>query len=467
MARMRPTTTSRPRLAALATTAALALGTALLSAPPAHADKPQAGHCSRQSKISVPGAQMQKVACLDDLTTAGTVASGHTNPNDWSGLHAAGTVNPSGVPGIQVDGYFPDTSTSNVNNGWHHDAQFVIRIPDDWNGGLVITGAPGVRAQYANDFIIGDWVLSKGFAFASTDKGNTGAAFYRDGSEPGGSIAEWHERVTELTLAAKRVVRQTYTKAPRRTYMMGISNGGYLTRWQLENNPKLFDGGLDWEGTLFRADGPNLFTYLPTALKHYPAYAATGDAAAHDAMIAAGFAPGSEFLWPFHYSYYWDLTQRIYREELDPEWDGALDAGVPFCPSGTPNCDADYDYASRPQSVKDAVASISLTGDIGRPMLTVHGTLDALLPPATDSDVYEELVEDAGAGDLHRYYTVEDGTHTDGLYAAYPDQLRPLLPCARSAFDALTAWVEAGALPPPDGFYPRPSGGDLVNSCAL
>ena len=30
---------------------------------------------------------------------------------------------------------------------------------------------------------------------------------------------------------------------------------------------------------LFTASGPNLFTYLPTALKHYPAYAATGSQA--------------------------------------------------------------------------------------------------------------------------------------------------------------------------------------------
>ena len=162
----------------------------------------------------MPGAQAQKVACLDDLTTAGTVASGHTNPNDWAGLNAAGTTNPTGVPGIQVDGYFPDTSTTNANNGWKHDSQFVIRIPDHWNGGLVISGAPGVRGQYANDFIIGDWVLAKGYAFASTDKGNTGASFYDDGSAPGGSIAEWNSRVTQLTVATKRVVKQVRAKAP-------------------------------------------------------------------------------------------------------------------------------------------------------------------------------------------------------------------------------------------------------------
>ena len=66
---------------------------------------------------SVKGAELQVSACLDDLTTAGTVASGHTDQADWNGLHAAGTRNPSGVPGIQVDGYFPDTSTTNTNHG--------------------------------------------------------------------------------------------------------------------------------------------------------------------------------------------------------------------------------------------------------------------------------------------------------------------------------------------------------------
>lgn len=51
---------------------------------------------------------------------------------------------------------------SNTHHGWNHDSQFVIRVPDHWNGGLVITGAPGVRTQYANDFIVSDWVLAQG-----------------------------------------------------------------------------------------------------------------------------------------------------------------------------------------------------------------------------------------------------------------------------------------------------------------
>ncbi|HSE07070.1 MAG TPA: tannase/feruloyl esterase family alpha/beta hydrolase [Nocardioidaceae bacterium] len=457
-------------LPTLPITLAILLGTSTLAGVPATAsgtqDQPRS-HCARQARIDVPRADLQKVACLEDLTTAGTTLTGHTNPNDWNGLHAKGTENPSGVPGIQVDGYFPDSSTTNTNNGWSHDSQFVIRMPDRWNGKVVITGAPGVRAQYANDFIIGDWVLSRGYAFASTDKGNTGTKFYDDGSRPGGSVAEWHRRVTQLTRATKQVLAQRYGRLPRRTYMMGISNGGYLTRWQLENRPRLYDGGVDWEGTLFRARGPNLFTYLPTALKHYPAYAATGDEAARKAMIRAGFAKGSEFLWPFHYGYYWDLTQRIYREEFDPGYDGDLAAGIPFCASGTPGCDADYDYSERPRRVKDAVRRVQLTGRIGKPTITIHGSLDALLPARTDSDVYTRLVDRAGLDRRHRYYRIADGTHTDGLYDSYPDRLRPLLPCARRAFTLLTSWVERGAKPPADGRYARPRGGDLANTCRL
>lgn len=260
----------------------------------------------------MPGAERQQAACLVDLTTAGTTRTGHTDQTDWMGMPARGTRNPSGVPGIQVDGYFPDTSTFNSYRGWFHDAQFVLRLPDRWNGKLVVTGAPGVRRQYANDFIISDWVLSRGYAHASTDKGNSGTSFYRVGVRPGDAVAEWHQRVTELTLAAKQVVAQRYGKPPGRAYLTGISNGGHLTRWQLEH--------------------------------------------------------------------------------------------------------------------RLAVGRVSLTGAIGRPMLTLHGRLDALLPIRTDSDVYAGMVAAQGRAGLHRYYVVRDGNHVDGRYDDHPDRLRPILP---------------------------------------
>ncbi len=450
-------------LAALLAVPLLALpALAETAPPPATVTTP---HCAAQDGVQVPAAERTVVACLDDLTTAGTTLTGHTDQSDWAPLNARGTVNPTGVPGVQVDGYFPDTSRTNTTRGWNHDSQFVLRLPDRWNGGLVVTGAPGVRKQYANDFIISDWVLSRGYAFASTDKGNTGTSFYNDGVAPGDAVAEWHERVTQLTVAAKEAVAAAYGQAPRRTLMTGISNGGYLTRWQLENRPELYDGAVDWEGTLFRADGPNLFTYLPTAMRDYPAWRA-GDETAHQRILAAGMPAGSEFLWDYHEAVYWDLTQRVYREEFDPGFDGALAAGVPFCLSGTPSCDADYDYASRPQAVKDTVARISLTGRIGKPMLTLHGDLDALLPPAVDSDVYTQMVADAGRAARHRYYRITGGNHVDSLVDTFPEQLRPILPCYREAFLAMERWLDHEMKPPASHTVPR-QGGDEINTCDI
>ena len=104
-----------------------------------------------------------------------------------------------------------------------------------------------------------------------------------------------------------------------------MSNGGYLVRWQLENHPELYDGGVDWEGTLWRTERPEPADLPAARAAPLPARTRAGDRAeqAHAAMVAAGFPAGSEFLWHFHYQYYWDLTQRIYREELDPRFDGA------------------------------------------------------------------------------------------------------------------------------------------------
>ncbi|MDH6520804.1 hypothetical protein M2163_002212 [Streptomyces sp. SAI-135] len=430
------------------------------------------GHCAHRAQLRVPGAEHQQTACLAELTTAGTVASGHTDPADWAGLTAKDLTVPSGVPGIQIDGYFPDTSTTNTNHGWRHDSQFVIRLPDRWNGGLVVAGTPGNREQYANDRAIADSVLSRGYAYAATDKGNTGLTFHRDGRSPGDAVAEWNDRLTQLTRAARVTVARRYHRPPSRTLVTGMSNGGYLVRWQLENHPELYDGGVDWEGTLWRSDGPTLLDFLPRALRHYPVYAAGGPGArqAQEALHAAGFPAGSEFLWPYHHQVYWDLTQRIYREELDPGFDGATEAGTPYCTTGTPACDADYDYATRPEEVRQAVARIGLTGRIGKPLITLHGTLDVLLPISQDSDVYARMVRDAGRGGLHRYYRVEAGTHADALADLFPDRLRPLAPCYRTAFTALERWLGSGRRPPASGTVALPARAEAVasaNDCSL
>ncbi|MCZ0991423.1 tannase/feruloyl esterase family alpha/beta hydrolase [Streptomyces diastatochromogenes] len=451
----------RPSRRTTLLSAALLAASAVTPTAAARADDGPGG----RRRITVPGAERQLISRHDDLTTSALTGTPYTDPADWAGLTARGTHNPSGVPGLQIDGYFPGSSHLNTAHGWNHDAQFVIRLPEQWNGKLVVTGAPGVRRQYAMDTLVSDWVLAQGYAFAATDKGNCGPDFYTDGARPGDAVAEWNRRTTQLTRAARAVVAQHYGHAPRRTYMTGISNSGYLTRWQLENHPELYDGGVDWEGPLWRPEGPNPLTFLPTAVARQLGRADDED------MYAAGFARGSEFLWPYHEKAYWGLTQKIYRAEFDPGYDpacpGASAGTTPEeilapCPS-----DAAYDYAARPRPVHDAVARISLTGRIGRPMITLHGTLDALLPITVQSDVYARMIAEQGRSRLHRYYRIEGGTHVDSLYDTFPDRLRPILPCYRTAFTALTAWVERDEEPPPSGTVPRPRSGDPVNAGSL
>ncbi|MGW4646801.1 tannase/feruloyl esterase family alpha/beta hydrolase [Kitasatospora sp. NPDC004289] len=427
-----------------------------------------AGPACQGQRLRVPGAERLISHCLDDLTTA-ALPAGLTNSKDYEGLQAKDTVNPSRIPGIQLDGYFPDTSTTNANHGWNHDSQFVIRLPEHWNGGLVVAGPPGVRGQYANDLIISDRVLAKGFAYAATDKGNTGPRIYEDGAAPGDAILEWHRRVAQLTVAAQQVTARHYGRAPGRTYAAGLSAAGYLVRWQLEHYPQLYTGGIDWNGLLFTRDQPNLLTNLPPALRAYPRWDRHEPGAA-EAMHAAGYPEGSEALWPSHRPQ-WDALQRIVREELDPDYDGDTRAGTPFCPEGTgPGCDTDYDYASRPQSVKDAVARVSLTGRIARPLITLQGTLDVLLPISRTGDVYDEMVDEAGRSGLHRYYRIENGTHTDGSRDLAPELVRPMQPCFDTAFDALVAWTTRGGTPPPSATVPvslpLPTGAPSA-ACAL
>jgi hypothetical protein len=100
-----------------------------------------------------------------------------------------------------------------------------------------------------------------------------------------------------------------------------------------------------------------------------------------------------------------------------------------------------------------------------------------LLPIKTDSDIYAQMVQLAGRAGRYRYYTVAGGNHVDpqfddhyGIDSYGTNVLRPILPCARAAIDALAAWVEQDTPPPPSHTIARPdpdTASDLANHCSL
>src|SRR5262249_33584362 len=171
------------------------------------------------------------------------------------------------VRGLQIDGYFPDACNAFQAEpalvakdgspfipgctpppvlgqtcllGCHHDGQFVLRIPDSWDGHLLSAGTPGIRDAFASDFILSDYALEKRWAYVSQDKGNMGANFFRSGTDesgtagtpwvPGAAIREWTVRMRQATRAARALLtalaHEYGLKGVTRSYIAGISNGG-------------------------------------------------------------------------------------------------------------------------------------------------------------------------------------------------------------------------------------------------
>src|ERR1041384_8400482 len=78
-------------------------------------------------------------------------------------------------------------------------------------------------------------------------------------------------------------------------------------------------------------------------------------------------------LWTNHNAQFWEVTQCQWQKRLDPSYDT-------YGPAGTGT--GDYNYVAR-LSVSDVgaqMAAFANTGAIQRPLVTVQGTMDALLP---------------------------------------------------------------------------------------
>ena len=382
------------------------------------------------------------------------------------------------VPGIQLEARIANDPTG--------EGRFLVRLPDDWNGRLVVAGASGTRSEFNGDYAWSDYVVQKGYAYASQNKGvlnlqlttssdplgcrlNPSSTVYVHfyDNDPDQPFTRWAHFMAEGAKLAQRALAVRYGQFARHTYAVGTSNGGYQVRRAVESYPQLFDGGVDWEGTFVSESAPNLLTDLPPAVLNFPDYVSSGFSSTSTAaknIEAAGYPPdlvsGTTSLWGLYSSSFWEVTLCQWQKRLDPTYD--------TYGSGT----GTYNYVAR-LSVSDVgenLAAFATTGRIQRPLITVAGTMDALLPIDHNARAYARRVHAHRARGWHeghtpayRLYEVQNGNHIESYQAVFP-QLELIEPHAQLAFDLLVDHVEHGATLPPDQCIPR--GGSIDASPA-
>src|SRR3989441_10335533 len=123
-------------------------------------------------------AETQNVECAAsaDLTTANPDTTPQDNsraglpPSAFTPRTDAQAVSPDApyrtpltraVPGLQVTG------------GMAADPhpRLVLRLPEAWNGKLVVGVPGGLRSEFMGDYIFSDFVVQQGYAYASANKG--------------------------------------------------------------------------------------------------------------------------------------------------------------------------------------------------------------------------------------------------------------------------------------------------------
>ncbi len=376
------------------------------------------------------------------------------------------------VPGIQIQ--------ARIANDPLGEARILIRLPDDWNGKLVVAGASGTRSEFNGDFAWSDYVVQKGYAYVSQNKGiynltlataadplacrlnpASGVFVHFYDNDPAAVFTRWNEVMLAATEIGRSTLEIRYGRRPARTYAVGTSNGGYQVRRAIETAPELFDGGIDWEGTFVDPVAPNLLSTLPPAILNYPDYAASGfdsGSTAAKNIRGAGYPPDltitsggmTTSLWGLYSTQFWEVTQCQWQKRLDPTYN--------TYGSGT----GTYIYVDRLSAadVGANMAAFATTGRIKRPLITVAGTMDGLLPIDIHARAYARKVavalhrEDDGSvrsseerAPEYRLYEVQNGNHIETFASTFP-QLQFIEPHAQRAFDLLVASVElAAALP--------------------
>lgn len=384
-------------------------------------------------------------------------------------LHALELVPKSEAAGTEI------TGTLVVPSGVGGRRQEItFKIPTNWNGKLAVVGTPGTRSEYASEATIAPWLLKRGYAYISgnkgmTNKGADGNATLLNKMHP---TQHWGLMMHDLANWAIERLTAVTCNAPTHVYAVGLSNGGYQVRRALEIDhaqvqggaQRVFSGGLDWSGAywpdarVLDKDANGTVTPAEYAVANH--LVSTNEAAAltmkwaydaatlstpanyqqtpkftaaQAAMTAAGFAPESAPIWSAYNTAfdalkaqlpifkgigYYNFTGYYFRAELLGH--DATDSAVYSCFAPNATDPPPYyawlaqaqDGGWTPESVLRALQNAN-TAEFSVPLISVHGDADGLLGLNANGKAYESAVQKYGQPANYRLFVIANGGHVD------------------------------------------------------
>lgn len=340
--------------------------------------------------------------------------------------------------------------------------RYSVRIPDRWNGRLVVAGTPAQRSEFACDRLFADPLLDRGYAYVASNKGEGDGALLLEGGRritidgaqiprlllpdgrglsfwfhaPGHRMERWRDDFVAITERARELIRVACDREPEATYAIGLSNGGYQVRRAIESSD-LYDGALTWNAALWTPEH-NLLVLceaIEAMERNEP-----------ERIEALGFPRDvagldGDTLYRKNLRMYWYVTAWLHAMHLDPST--SLAYGDVTDPEPAESWSGRIASWRPSAAVSERIADFANTGDIRFKVIDLASEYDHLIPPQIHFEPYRALVDAAGKCAMYRSELIPRAQHVDPWSedANYPN-MQLGYSRAMKGFDELIDWVE-------------------------
>jgi pimeloyl-ACP methyl ester carboxylesterase len=309
----------------------------------------------------------------------------------------------SALAGVQFVGKVSAAAAYTEYTGDLGGANYTIRIPspiESWNGNLEVLCRGYVHDKNPDPMNTGvssneHWAqatIARGAAFAVSNYGSGGYC-----------VQEGMNATYQLTQYVKATFNVT-----GKIYIVGVSMGGNIALMLGEKYPNVYSGALDVCGV------KNITDLYDGAI-----FMSTANDTEMDARLQSFTAP----IPPFPFSLYGSSWRQFFRT---------------WCTQAAADIVAEFGGA--PSAVPQAYQNVDplYNANISIPVITVHGTSDALVPYASTLQ-YQAAVTAAGKSALYRLYPVAGGEHgSTNVFDEAANRLNELIDWADAIPEGLT-----------------------------